>query len=63
MTKVFSLIKIVCVVAYFTWLCSSVTAQVSDPDFIYRISVDAEEMKEGKFEPTWESLQQHELPE
>ncbi|MDL2309871.1 alpha-L-fucosidase [Parabacteroides sp. OttesenSCG-928-B22] len=39
------------------------TAQVKDPDYIYRISADAEKMQEGKFEPTWESLQQYEVPE
>lgn len=43
--------------------CSGITAQINDPDFIYKISADAEKMKEGKFEPTWESLQQYEVPE
>lgn len=42
---------------------SGTIAQIKDPDFIYKISADAEKMKEGKFEPTWESLQQYEVPE
>lgn len=55
--------KIVGVTACFIWTFSSATAQISEPDFIYKISMDAEQMKAGKFEPTWESLQQYEVPE
>ncbi len=42
---------------------SDIMGQISNPDFIYKISTDAEKMKEGKFEATWESLQQYEVPE
>lgn len=45
------------------FLNSGINAQIKDPDFIYKISENAEKMKEGKFEPTWESLQQYEVPE
>ena len=38
-------------------------AQIEDPDFIFKISENAEKMKDGKFEATWESLQQYEVPE
>ncbi len=41
----------------------TVVAQIPQPDYIYKMSADAEPMKTGKFEPTWESLQQYEVPE
>ena len=47
----------------FVSLSSNTIAQITDPDFIYKISENAEKMKEGKFKPTWESLQQYQVPE
>ena len=48
----------------FLWVaCGKKTSSIDTPPYMYHISDNAEPMKEGKFEPTCESLQQYEVPE